>query len=92
MNFLKTVILDFKNLVLLFFYIENNNLCLSIHISNDINEIKAINIANYLSEYSFFKGGGKDKSASGIILNMDEALNCVYLYFETNIKTEEKKC
>jgi len=92
LNFLKTVMLDCKHLVLLFFYSENNNLCLSIHISNDVNEVKAINIANYLSEYSFFKGGGKDKSASGVILNMDEVLNHVYLYFENNIKSEEKKC
>ncbi|HIH2762332.1 MAG TPA: hypothetical protein ACYCC8_01465 [Candidatus Azoamicus sp.] len=88
-NLLSDAITSLNKSILLFFYSDNKNKYLNCYISKDLNNISIFDLISYLEKHTFFKGGGKGKSASGIILDEKEVSKLVYLYLETNMKSEE---
>ncbi len=79
----------FTSSILLFYYNDNGKSYLNFYLSKDLNKIDILDMIDYLEKSTFFKGGGKNKSASGIILDDKEVSKHVYFYLKTNIKSEE---
>lgn len=88
-KFIKFIINEFKNTVLLSYNKKQNEMNFSISISNDLNnKLNALKIMNFLSENLNCKGGGKQQSVNGIIyesINIDKFLNYIFSYIN-NIK------
>ncbi|HIH2762656.1 MAG TPA: alanine--tRNA ligase [Candidatus Azoamicus sp. MARI] len=88
-NLISDIFNSFTKSILLFYYNINEKKYLNFYLSNDLNDINILDLINYLEKNTFFKGGGKGKSASGIILDDKDVLRQLCKYLETNMKSEE---
>ncbi|HIH2763287.1 MAG TPA: alanine--tRNA ligase [Candidatus Azoamicus sp.] len=89
-SFVNEIFDTFSQSVLLFYYNDSKKSYLNFYISKDLNSIDILDLITYLTKNTFFKGGGKGKVGSGIILDYKEISRYVYLYLKNNVKSEEK--
>lgn len=88
-NLVNDVFSSITRSILLFYYNDNEKSYLNFYLSKDLDDVDILDMISYLEKNTFFKGGGRSKSASGIILNDKDVSKHVYFYLKNNIKGEE---